>query len=419
MIEFLENDEIELIPLENPIEPTKPSFVHGRLLDKNGIHKMEDIQIILLAKENTDDELSPLTSIRTESKGYFSFDYPAGDIIEAVAQVGLGITNNPIPIKLNEIVSDNGITTFTFPKRVVLVAELRINQDDEDGDEEPDCGCNSLNIDDKRVLEEFSHFSLIRTSEPEIQGYVIEDEEELSLDDILKKIPISGISVIGVLSKSPFFTATVGALPTINRPNINSNFKIKLKNIHIKKAVLNSFLKDEKTLGSHNVEKLLLYNESRKLEKLTTSKHPKPLPLGRVALNAKNIVDWDDKPTIYQSVEVAHGHLLQYKTEWISDGYSLGDLLYSLPLAPGQKKQIVVFDWERKEAITNTQSTDFEESLSSSLNRDRDILALASGTVSERLDGRSSASTAAIAGGMFGSFFGVAGGAGHSRSNAT
>lgn len=421
-IEFSVNKEIDLIPPKIPSESVSPNFVYGRLLDKNGIHKMEDIQIILLTKENDNDEFKALTSVRTEPKGYFSFDYPDGNIIEAVAQIGLGITNNPIPIKLNETVLVGGTSTFTFPKRIVLVAEPLGKEEEKDEEKDSDCGCNSLNIDDKRVLEEFSHFSLIRTSEPEIQGYVIEDEEELTLEDLLKNLPILGTTIAEALTNVPHFIATVAFAPgnPVNPVNPPKNtFHEKLKNTLIKKTVLNSFLKDEKSLGSHNVEKLLIYNETEKIKKFTTSKHPPKKPLGRVTLSAKNIIDWDFKPTVYQTVEVAYGHLLQFKTEWVEDGYSPGDLKLSLPLAPGQKKQIVVFDWERKEAITNTQRTDFEESLSSSLKRDRDILEVATGTVSERLDGRSSATTAAIAGGMFGSFFGIAGGVGHSRSNAT
>ena len=35
---------------------------------------------------------------------------------------------------------------------------------------------------------------------------------------------------------------------------------------------------------------------------------------------------------------VSTGHVLHYKSEFRADGYSLGGLLYSLALAPGQKK---------------------------------------------------------------------------------
>lgn len=68
---------------------------------------------------------------------------------------------------------------------------------------------------------------------------------------------------------------------------------------------------------------------------------------GRVALDASSAVDWDDTPTIYQAASVAHGHILQYREVWRADGYTLGDLLYSLPLAPGQKRKLAVLDWER------------------------------------------------------------------------
>ncbi len=40
----------------------------------------------------------------------------------------------------------------------------------------------------------------------------------------------------------------------------------------------------------------------------------------------------------------------------MSDGYSMGNLLYSLPMAPGQKKQIAVVDWERREVTTLEES---------------------------------------------------------------
>jgi hypothetical protein len=69
----------------------------------------------------------------------------------------------------------------------------------------------------------------------------------------------------------------------------------------------------------------------------------------RGELNRDNQIDWDGTPTFYQAAEIAHGHLLHFKLVWSADGYSLGDLLYSLPLAPGQKKLISVVDWERRE----------------------------------------------------------------------
>ena len=63
-------------------------------------------------------------------------------------------------------------------------------------------------------------------------------------------------------------------------------------------------------------------------------------PPGRAHLDASNPVDWELTPTTYEAVTIAHGHLLHFKQVWYADGYSLRDLLYSLPLALGQKKRI-------------------------------------------------------------------------------
>ena len=60
----------------------------------------------------------------------------------------------------------------------------------------------------------------------------------------------------------------------------------------------------------------------------------------RTAISEATPIDWDDTPTINQAVGIAHGHLLHWRQTWRSDGYSLGELLYSLPLAAGQKRRV-------------------------------------------------------------------------------
>jgi len=196
-IEISINEEIELTPPDKLVEISKPNFVYGRLLDKKGSHKMEDVQLIILVKESESDELKPITAIRTEAKGYFSFDYPDQYFVQAFAQIGLELNENPIPIRLEE--SDQE-SKFIFPKRIVLVAEIT---ESEEGKKDEDCGCNSLNFDKKRVLEEFSYFTLVRTSEPEIKGYVLEDEDELSLAEILRRLPYSVYDLIDSVKKLP------------------------------------------------------------------------------------------------------------------------------------------------------------------------------------------------------------------------
>jgi hypothetical protein len=110
-------------------------------------------------------------------------------------------------------------------------------------------------------------------------------------------------------------------------------------------------------------------------------------------------VDWDidlDSRTADESVELGYGHLLRFRQSWKAHGYTLGDLLYSLPLAPGQKKQIAVVDWERREAASRTETAELRDQLTNSLVRDRDVSDIVRATLVERLQG----SSLSIAGGQ-------------------
>jgi hypothetical protein len=104
--------------------------------------------------------------------------------------------------------------------------------------------------------------------------------------------------------------------------------------------------------------------------------------------------------SFYQAVTVATGHILHYKSLFKADGYSLGDLIYSLPLAPGQKKEIVVFDSSHTLQGSESQLQTQGESLSASIANERDVLTQLSGTLSESLRGTSSANTSGISAGF-------------------
>jgi len=109
-------------------------------------------------------------------------------------------------------------------------------------------------------------------------------------------------------------------------------------------------------------------------------------------------VDWDtdlNSRTADESKELGYGHLLRFRQSWKAHGYTLGDLLYSLPLAPGQKKQIAVVDWERREAASRTETAELRDQLTNSLVRDRDVSDIVRATLVERLQG----SSLSIAGG--------------------
>src|SRR4029450_11823411 len=102
-------------------------------------------------------------------------------------------------------------------------------------------------------------------------------------------------------------------------------------------------------------------------------------------------IDWESIPERYQSTTIAHGHVLSIKQVWRADGYSLGDLLYSLPLAPCQKKQVAVFGWQRTELGARSEAADATEALSHLQTRDRDVIEVVSTALREHLKGDSSA----------------------------
>src|SRR3954453_8303657 len=109
--------------------------------------------------------------------------------------------------------------------------------------------------------------------------------------------------------------------------------------------------------------------------------------LTRTRLTWDNPVDWDSTPTLYEAATVAHGHLLHFKQVWYADGYSLGDLLYSLPLAPGQKKLVSVVDWERRETTARNEVTTGREGLEAFSARDRDLGEVVTGALTESVKG--------------------------------
>ncbi|PWU56092.1 hypothetical protein DLJ47_07555 [Micromonospora sp. S4605] len=143
---------------------------------------------------------------------------------------------------------------------------------------------------------------------------------------------------------------------------------------------------------------------------------------GRFTLDPDRQLDWDQIPYGYQAATIAHGHLLTIKQVWRADGYSLGDLLYSLPLAPGQQKLVSVLDWNRSEVASRRAERTVAEELVADLSHDSDISDVIRSTLTESMRGSSSAdvsSVAAAIGGFIGPLvFGAAGGVSSAGSTA-
>ena len=268
--------------------------------------------------------------------------------------------------------------------------------DNEDGEE---CGCGDLDFHEKKTLEEYSYYTVVRTTEPAIIADSLEEEDEVDLDEVYGtstgiKVPLTvfkkyhlalntQIKPMAAPLDLPSTEGSGGAGTAVIARRVNPALG----------SVFNKDLLDSIIIDTKVAEEL----KGKKKRQFK----------GRSYLTPLNQIDWDDEPTIYQAASVAHGHLLHFKQEWRPDGYSIGDLMYSLPLAPGQKKQIAVLDWERRESAANSQSLDYEETLNNTLVRDRDISEVVNATLNENIRATSKATTGGWGFGMGGAVMGV------------
>ncbi len=182
--------------------------------------------------------------------------------------------------------------------------------------------------------------------------------------------------------------------------NSSSNFLISLED----KYFVESYDSIKSSLSSLKRQIQVAINKIEAIEREYISNHP-----GRKELTAENSVDWDETPTIYENTTIAHGHILHFKQKWKADGYSLGDLLYSLPLAPCQEKQIAIIDWDREERAARSEAQDIAESLAAGISRDRDISEIINSSFRENISASSHNKTEGSSGGIGGGIGGFVG----------
>lgn len=356
-----------VIPNINPANKF-PSRLKGKVVDITGKKAIKNVQLIFFYSETDNQkESQPILFLKTNGNGDFSTEYPQRNF-EKQDSIYIVISLQPdkkYKIKLDEIVDNDSKsknkTLYRLPEFIYIVLYNLENSIDNQKEDDCDCknkskinrfpdhsdlladnnytqdignGCVNFTT-PNRSLEEFSYYSVVRTTEPEIIGLEIEQ-----FDDYLRQTEDANNTIFPKLATRGF-PYGVG---------------------------------------------------------LAGRKIPIPFSSGvvykkRQSLSYKSFVDWDNTPTIYQAVTIAHGHILHYKQVYYADGYSMGDLLYSLPLAPGQKKQIAIYDWERKDTSSRQESLDYSESLDSKLERDRDIAEVQNALTEEHMKANSSASS--------------------------
>jgi len=177
-----------------------PQKVTGHLVALNGIKRMGSIPIVIEVEED-DGRKFDLLFTRTDSSGRFSFEYPRKHYKSAIARVAIKkdqekdakTENKSIQLVKRKIrfVKKSGTSAVLvdeekqfFPDHILLVIE-NMHQDD-------DCKCNDkecgITFDHEgEVLDEFSYYSAVRTTEPNIQKFTLLDEGEVKIGDIVKE----------------------------------------------------------------------------------------------------------------------------------------------------------------------------------------------------------------------------------------
>ncbi|MFJ3926256.1 hypothetical protein [Streptomyces sp. NPDC090022] len=119
----------------------------------------------------------------------------------------------------------------------------------------------------------------------------------------------------------------------------------------------------------------------------------------------------------------AEGMIVTTEQSWSAQGVTLGRLLHSLALAPGESTRVAVVDWQRSTKATGTESTAEADTLSSTTDQSRSISEVANAIAREEQFGTSQAfqtSKSSSSGGSIGvSFFGMGGGGSWGESSNT
>ncbi|NJO17477.1 MAG: hypothetical protein HC877_17550 [Thioploca sp.] len=359
------------VPLQRPTTLSnapklgKNKKLRGKLLELSNKCSLKDVTVVIQAKKQNDNVWRIVGASQTDSFGNFSLPYPYGTYEKAQAITSL-TPDSPADILVNPDNQNDQTISDDFLYLLIKDADCVATEREE--------GCNRGSS--KKASRLPDHADLVGS-------------DEYSQD-------IGGSCI---------------NLSTPNRTLDERNYKAIVR-ISDPDAV-------NYTLNKLDDGKFQLVGDN----KIIT----------REPVGLANPIRWQDTPddnqnlTFYQSVTVATGHILHYKSEFRADGYSLGELLYSLPLAPGQKKQIVIFDSSHTLQAAESQTLSQGERLTNSLLNDRTIVDQLGGSFNETSQGRSSASTSGVSAGLgvgalgsgVGAVLGVSGGTSTASSFAT
>jgi len=414
-----EKIKLKITPAEQAAVTVHPDWpkgrrrrLPGRVIDADG-KGVAWLPVIVWVREDGDDEgtFTAVDHALTDGTGYFSVARPFGEFVEAYGQIGGGEEPPKVPVVLEK---------GRFPDQLLFVLDrdaaplvpgekggVPRGASAEDLASSPgtyaeDIGggrCVDFTIPD-RTVEEFRFYHVVRTSDPEIYGTTDTTGGKNGSPEL--------VSMYNAATAPP---KSGGRDHSANLQSTGPSGEMLFGGDFDMRRVSNN-LRDPKGVNPQLMWESIQQDKQAKLGQIMAIKSgAQP---GRSEITLDNPVDWDSTPTFYQATTIAHGHILTFKQVWKADGYSMGDLLYSLPLAPCQKKRIAVVDWHRRESTERTEEIVAEDRIDASLSRERSISEAVNMTVSEMLHGKSIAgalgrSMTAGAAGTFKMFSGAAG----------
>lgn len=425
-----------------PVQVERPAAdnnkkVRGRVVDKAGKIQIRNCQVILYGTRHAPDAEASgaqapaqqvLAICMTDGQGNFSAPYPSGAFAAASAIVGIK------PDEIKEVFLDE---SGNYPDFVWLILESL--PQDMTQEEHDDCACqnptpmlpdmdelvqNSAYAQDiggscvnfttpNRALEEYVYKMVVRTSDPDLFNL---DERTLRerIADVNARIKFlqDQLGHVDYLpANNNLLAQALKPMESVAQQTHTTRRVLVKESAEFALAAHNLLVQ---TVNNPNVAKIRiaiasLQSELQKLNRLSSYR-------GRVPLDGSNPIDWDDSDHtlgVVQASTIAFGHILNFKQVWRAAGYSLGDLVYSLPLAPGQKKQIAVFDWDRTETSSRQESLKYNDSLTNSMSHTRDIFEIVNSNLTENQSASShnkskgSAMGAGVGGGTSGSAAGA------------
>ncbi|MEQ9502855.1 MAG: hypothetical protein RIT81_38650 [Deltaproteobacteria bacterium] len=378
-----------VIPPADRPDLARPVRLAGWALEARTHRAIASRPVTIVARRDEDGEPETVFRTATDVTGYFYGDYPVGPFVSAEARVGsspagvalrLDETGMLAPVQIlvaepslapDEACCDGAAPRL--PDREDLVRSPGAYSADTDGS-----ACVSFHGKPDRTLEEVRFTAAVRVTQPTIESVANLPETPPAA------APAPATDAAPTTRTTPTRrTTTMFGAPTIGIPT----------GVRIADRTDDIVATTDPTAVLANLELL---------DTAPSSRHPD---------QPHRAVEWMGGGVAHQATSIAHGHLLRYKQSWHADGYSLGDLLYSLPLAPAQKKRIAILDWDRRERGRRGDEVSVSEELKAELARDRDVREVLASVLGETSSGgsRSRTKTVSATGGIFGLGYGYGG----------